>query len=71
MNNHYQNLVCRVGSLIFAGVWYSDACEMVIESPPSNLSWWDVFEADVDAYTAHITNTTGRVVPVPKYKTIF
>lgn len=78
MENFYSNMVKNVGDLILMGVWYSDACEVVMSlSDPSkhmneprpravtSNDWWDSFEESVNLYL------DGKIVPLPNYKPIY
>ena len=79
MKNFYSNMVEGVGDLIQMGVWYSDACEVIMRfSNPSehisstiraerisNSDWWDAFESDVEKYLHN------KPIPTPTYKTIY
>lgn len=62
----YSIMVKSVGDLIRMGVWYSDACEVVMRfSDPSKHIDENEFEDSVNLYL-HDKN-----VPIPKYKPIY
>jgi len=76
MKDPYSTMVKSVGDLIRMGVWYSDACEVVmrfvppavaqsLKGPVSSDDWWDTFEDSVNLYL-HNKN-----VPSPNYKPVY
>ena len=76
MKNSYSIMVKSVGDLIRMGVWYSDACEVIMRlipsteiktmrGPVSSDEWWDTFEDSVNLYLYN------KHVPKPNYKTIY
>ena len=72
----YNKCVKAVGDLIMSGVWYSDACEVVLivmglQRCVGDNGWWDRFEMDVNSYTDREVYLNKRSCPVPKYKCIF
>lgn len=76
MKDLYSTMIESVGDLIRMGVWYSDACEVVMrlippaekesmQGPVSSDDWWDTFEDSVNLYLHN------KHVPKPNYKPIY
>jgi hypothetical protein len=68
-------LIKAIGEMIFKGIWYSDACELVwmtLGFPAvKDDSFWETVCENVNEYTYAQKIVHGREVPVPTYENHF
>lgn len=75
--NTYDKVVHKIAIMVLSGIWYSDAYELVFRGL-SDKEYKDLeeyapykLEEELSYHVDEKVDSTGKRVPLPKYKPIF
>jgi len=73
----YDKIVHKIATMVLSGIWYSDAYELVFkglsDKEYKDLEKYpcDYLEEELSYHVDEKVDSTGKRVPLPKYKPIF